>query len=98
MYRLISAICFIFSSASALSLPNKPIIREPTAPLKNIDLFDFISGHNSVIDYGKEEIASIEVARLMAGFHNEIAKTGYSGHDLEVFLIRILFCLFAFSI
>lgn len=62
---------------------------------KNIDLFDFISGHNSIVDYGKEELASIKVARLMADFHNEIAKTGYSGHELEVFLIRILFCLFA---
>jgi len=62
---------------------------------KNIHLFDFISGHISVTDYGEEESASIEAANLMADFHNEIAKTGYSGHDLEVFLIRILFCLFA---
>src|SRR3989344_7818925 len=62
---------------------------------KKVDLFDFISGHKSVVDYGKEENASIEAAELMALFHNEIAKTGYSGHNLEVFLIRILFCLFA---
>ncbi|OGI95581.1 methylase [Candidatus Nomurabacteria bacterium RIFCSPLOWO2_01_FULL_42_17] len=62
---------------------------------RNVDLFDFISGHKSVVDYGKEEKASIEAAELMAEFHNEIAKTGYSGHDLEVFLVRILFCLFA---
>lgn len=62
---------------------------------KNIDLFDFISGHKTIFDYGKEEMASVEAAELMADFHNEIAKTGYSGHDLEVFLIRILFCLFA---
>lgn len=62
---------------------------------KNIDLFDFISGYDSKPNYEKEEFASVEVARLMADFHNEIAKTGYSGHDLEVFLIRILFCLFA---
>jgi hypothetical protein len=40
-------------------------------------------------------MASVEAAELMADFHNEIAKTGYSGHNLEVFLIRILFCLFA---
>jgi len=62
---------------------------------KNIDLFNFISGHKSIVDYGKEEKASVEAAELMADFHNEIAKTGYSGHDLEVFLVRILFCLFA---
>ncbi len=62
---------------------------------KNIHLFDFISGHISEIDYGHEEEVSIKGAKLMADFHNEIAKTGYSGHELEVFLIRVLFCLFA---
>lgn len=62
---------------------------------KNIELFDFISGYHSIKNSEKEEIASIEVAGLMADFHNEIAKTGYPKKDLEVFLIRILFCLFA---
>ena len=62
---------------------------------KNIHLFDFISGHISEVDYGQEEEVSIKGAKLMADFHNKIAKTGYSGHELEVFLIRILFCLFA---
>lgn len=62
---------------------------------KNIELFDFISGHKSIYDYDREEMASVEAAQLMAGFHNEIAKTGYTGHELEVFLTRILFCLFA---
>ena len=61
---------------------------------KHIELFGFISGYRVQV-YEKEEEASIEAAKLMADFHNEIAKTGYSGHDLEVFLIRILFCLFA---
>ena len=60
-----------------------------------VHLFDFISGYTSIIDYGKEEEVSIKAARLMADFHNEIEKTGYGGHELEVFLIRILFCLFA---
>jgi type I restriction-modification system DNA methylase subunit len=61
---------------------------------KNIELFGFISGYE-VHRYEQEEAASIKAAQLMAEFHNEIAKTGYSGHDLEVFLVRILFCLFA---
>ncbi len=68
----------------------------PTRELyKKIDLFGFISGHESEFDYDVEVAANISAARLMAEFHNEIAKTGYSGPDLEVFLIRILFCLFA---
>lgn len=61
----------------------------------NIIFFDFISGYVTDVDYEKEEEVSIKAARLMASFHNEIAKTGYSGHELEVFLVRTLFCLFA---
>jgi len=61
---------------------------------KNIHLFNFISGYTTDI-YLKEEKASIDAARLMSDFHNEIERTGYKGHDLEVFLIRVLFCLFA---
>jgi light-harvesting complex I chlorophyll a/b binding protein 1 len=40
MFRLSSFLLFLFSSVSAFSLPNKPIIRGPTAPLENVDLFD----------------------------------------------------------
>ncbi len=61
----------------------------------NLQLFDFISGYTSDVDYGQEEEVSIKGAKLMAEFHNEIEKTGYGGHELEVFLIRVLFCLFA---
>ncbi|OGI97032.1 methylase [Candidatus Nomurabacteria bacterium RIFCSPLOWO2_01_FULL_43_15] len=62
---------------------------------KNIDLFKFISGHENQYDYEVEVTANIEAANLMAEFHNEIAKTGYKPPDLEIFLIRTLFCLFA---
>lgn len=61
---------------------------------KHIDSFGFISGYTTE-DYKEEERASIYAAGLLADFHNEIVKTGYSGHDLEVFLVRVLFCLFA---
>jgi hypothetical protein len=40
MFTIIAVVCFLFSSVSSLSSSNKPIIRSPTAPLKNIDLFD----------------------------------------------------------
>ncbi|KKP92957.1 MAG: hypothetical protein UR98_C0014G0001 [Parcubacteria group bacterium GW2011_GWA1_36_12] len=68
----------------------------PTRELsQHIDLFGFISGHENQIDYEVEIAANIQAAELMAEFHNEISKTGYTGPDLEVFLIRVLFCLFA---
>ncbi len=62
---------------------------------KNTELFGFISGHESEFDYEVEVTANVNAAELMAEFHNQIAKTGYTAPDLEIFLIRILFCLFA---
>lgn len=61
---------------------------------KHIERFGFISGYE-VQKYEEEERASIKAAELMAGLHNAIAGTGYEGHALEVFLTRILFCLFS---
>ena len=40
MFRLITSVFFLFSCASALNFPNKPVIRGATAPLENMDLFD----------------------------------------------------------
>jgi light-harvesting complex I chlorophyll a/b binding protein 1 len=40
MFRFFSILFLLFSSATALSSPNKPIIRGPTAPLENVNLFD----------------------------------------------------------
>lgn len=61
---------------------------------KYIEQFGFISGYE-VRKYEAEEEASIKAAELMAKLHEAIEVTGYSGHDLEVFLVRVLFCLFA---
>jgi light-harvesting complex I chlorophyll a/b binding protein 1 len=40
MFSFISVILFLASSLSAFEFPNKPIIRPPTAPLENVDLFN----------------------------------------------------------
>ena len=40
MFHLLFLAISLFSSVSGLSSPNKPIIRSPTAPLENVDLFD----------------------------------------------------------
>ena len=40
MFRVLSFVFLLFSSASALNSPNKPMIRRATAPLENVDLFD----------------------------------------------------------
>lgn len=59
-----------------------------------IHLFDFITGYK-VRTYKDEDPVNIYAAELMGKLHDALKNNGYSGHSLEVFLIRILFCLFA---
>lgn len=61
---------------------------------KNIHLFGFIAGYNEK-KYKDEPPANIEAAELMGKLHDNLKCNGYFGHALEVFLIRIMFCLFA---
>ena len=38
---------------------------------------------------------TIKAAELMGKLHDALEGAGYAGHDLEQFLVRLLFCLFA---
>lgn len=61
---------------------------------KHVHHFAFILGlRQSKLD--PEDPANIEAAELMADLHDALLAGGYEGHDLRVFLVRILFCLFA---
>lgn len=59
-----------------------------------IEIFNFISGRGKSI-YSPQDPVNIEAAELMGELHDKLANNGYSGHELEIFLVRILFCLFA---
>ncbi len=61
---------------------------------KKIHLFDFISGFKKK-EYKDEDPVNIKAAELLGELHDALLKSGYEGHELEVFLVRILFCLFA---
>lgn len=61
---------------------------------KNIHLFDFIAGYKKK-RYKEEDPANIQAAELMGHLHDKLSESGYTGHNLEVYLVRILFCLFA---
>lgn len=60
----------------------------------NVRLFGFIAGYEKQIIRRQDPI-NIKAAELMAALHDEIRQIGYDGHQLEVFLVRTLFCLFA---
>ncbi|MCB1194207.1 MAG: class I SAM-dependent DNA methyltransferase [Leptospiraceae bacterium] len=38
---------------------------------------------------------NIEAAVLMGKLHDQLKEIGYVGHELEIYLVRLLFCLFA---
>jgi len=60
----------------------------------HLDLFDFLSGYKKTT-YREEDKANIEAAELMGKLHDSLFDNGYQGHQLEVFLTRTLFILFA---
>jgi hypothetical protein len=45
--------------------------------------------------YKEQDPANIKAAELMGKLHDRLEEIGYTGHPLEVYLVRILFCLFA---
>ncbi|QPB20205.1 DNA methyltransferase [Rhizobium sp. 007] len=61
---------------------------------KKVELFDFIAGGKKK-SYQDQPEANIAASRLMGAVHDALEATGYRGHDLEKFLVRLLFCLFA---
>lgn len=62
--------------------------------LQNIHLFGFIAGYEKRT-YKEEDPVNIDAAYLMGQLHDSLKEVGYTGHALEVYLVRMLFCLFA---
>lgn len=60
----------------------------------NVHLFDFIAGYEKRV-YKEGDPVNIEAAELMGKLHDRLKEIGYTGHTLEVYLVRLLFCLFA---
>ena len=61
---------------------------------KNVEHFGFIAGY-SKRKFKDQEPVNIIAANLMGLLHDALVSNGYHGSELEQFLIRILFCLFA---
>jgi hypothetical protein len=59
-----------------------------------IELFGPLIGYHKKI-YKEQDPANIKAAELMGKLHDSLKDIGYTGHPLEVYLVRILFCLFA---
>ena len=62
--------------------------------VNNVQHFGYILGYQKK-NYKEQDPANIKAAELMGKLHDRLEQIGYTGHPLEVYLVRILFCLFA---
>jgi len=62
--------------------------------VKNVQHFGFIAGYQKR-SYKEQDPVNIKAAELMGNLHDRLQAVGYEGHVLEVYLVRLLFCLFA---
>lgn len=62
---------------------------------KHIKKFANIAGYMTERIQGNQEEVNVKAAEKMAKLHDALKTHGYDGHDLEVYLVRLLFCLFA---
>ena len=61
---------------------------------KNIEHFAFIAGYKRRT-YKDQDPVNIKASEIMGGIHDALKANGYVGAELELFLVRLLFCLFA---
>lgn len=59
----------------------------------HLHLFDFMVGQK-VQEITEVEL-NLQAAKLLGELHDALEESGFTGHDLQVFMVRVLFCLFA---
>ena len=62
--------------------------------VKYVRLFSPIAGYQKV-EFKEQDPVNIKAAELMGRLHDQLEESGYVAHELELFLVRLLFCLFA---
>jgi len=62
---------------------------------KHIKRFADIAGYETERDRGEQIEVNVKAAEKMANLYDALKDHGYEGHELEVYLVRLLFCLFA---
>ena len=60
----------------------------------HVEEFGFILGVQRR-SFRDQDPANIKAAELVGRLHDALADAGHSGHDLERFLVRVVFCMFA---
>jgi hypothetical protein len=61
----------------------------------HVELFGHLAGYKEIDAFKRWDPVNIEAAIKMGELHNRLREIGYSGHQLELYLVRLMFCLFA---
>jgi type II restriction/modification system DNA methylase subunit YeeA len=73
---------------------NKTVDFKLNELVNNVQHFGYLLGYQKKV-YKEQDPANIKAAELMGKLHDRLEEIGYIGHPLEVYLVRLLFCLFA---
>ncbi|MCL2118478.1 MAG: hypothetical protein FWH27_08645, partial [Planctomycetaceae bacterium] len=63
--------------------------------IKNVRQFASLAGYETIREIEEQIEVNVQAAERMARLHDALVSHGYEGHDLEVYLVRMLFCMFA---
>ena len=84
-----------FQTFELRNLDERETVAFPLADLPaHVEAFGFVLGVRRRA-FRDQDPANVEAAELVGRLHDALDETGYRGHDLERFLVRIVFCLFA---
>ncbi|RVC70836.1 class I SAM-dependent DNA methyltransferase [Mesorhizobium sp. M00.F.Ca.ET.038.03.1.1] len=84
-----------FQSFELLDLEEDEAVSFSLADLpKHVEKLGFILGVQKRA-FKDQDPVNIKASELVGKLHDALEESGYTGHDLEQFLVRIVFCLFA---
>jgi len=61
----------------------------------HVELFGHLAGYKEIDSFKQWDPVNIHAAEEMGKLHNRLKEIGYSGYQLELYLVRLMFCLFA---
>jgi type I restriction-modification system DNA methylase subunit len=61
---------------------------------QKVELFGYLAGYKDITFQAVSPV-DIEAAEHMGELHDALKENNYTGHELEIYLVRLLFCLFA---
>ncbi|MFB3826416.1 MAG: class I SAM-dependent DNA methyltransferase [Bryobacteraceae bacterium] len=84
-----------FQTFELYDLEDDTSIRFPLHELPDhVEDFSFVLGVQKRT-FRDQDPVNIEASEMMGKLHDALKASGYEGHDLERFLVRLVFCLFA---